>query len=417
MKILLFILLILPICISAQIPDHFNDYQLDTTVQYKFGIRSFAYNNSTALTANVLNNVMYGGRIEQEEKDRMLERANPINNSGSIWNTSIYFSKRIDSLNGKFQKNTHLFFSLSDKQENLGIFTEQALKLVLNGNKQFAGQTISLDPIQLNNFQYKKLQVGVGKNFDGGNGISLGVSFLYGQKNTYGVIERLDASFSDLGDRISADAEINLYETESTGNYFAYNGAGASIDIQGRFDVQLLRDSSNTGSFNFSITDLGFINWHGTSTHTKVDTFYSYTGVYIENIFDPNSSVSNDPTQIWDSISQVSKKSYTLYTPATLHFYLYQKLKKTEITIGGAHRTRAYFYPYFYGRVGYFISSVLTITAQLNAGGYGSFGGGLELKYNSKNLYLVVGSTNIEGFLDPSRWAGQSIYLQAAFKL
>ncbi|MGB1004598.1 MAG: hypothetical protein ACPGVC_10220 [Salibacteraceae bacterium] len=417
MRFTIVILFLFPLMASGQIEDHFNDYIFKDSTSIKFGIRSRALNNSTALTANVLNSVMYGGYIDETQKKSMLNRANPINTTGSIWNSSVYVSKKIDSIKGKPQSDLHFFLNMADKQENLGVFTEEALKLVLNGNKQFAGQTISIDPLGFNSFQYKKFQIGFGKGFSNGNGISLGISFLYGQQNRQGLADRLDLIFSEYGDRISTDAEIDIYETEIAQSAFTYNGAGASIDIQGRFKVQLLPDSSNAGSFNFSISDLGFINWHGNSTHTKVDTFYSYQGTYIENIFDPNSESSGDPSNIWDSVSVKTNKSFTLQTPATIHFYLIQEYNNMIFTVGGAHRISAYYYPYFYGKFGYQLNSAFTVSGQINAGGYGNFGGGAEIAYSKTNFLLTLGSTNLEGFIAPTKWGGQSVYFQVAFKL
>lgn len=417
MKLLFTISLFFPFLVFCQVEDSFKDYHLADSTKMTFGIRSDAFNNSSALTATALNTVFYGGRIENDQKNAMIDRANPINTSGSIWNSSLFFSHKLDSFNGIAQNDLHYFVKLADRQENLGVFTDNALKLVLNGNKQFAGQTISLDPLAFNSFHYTQLQLGFGKDFKSGNGISVGVSFLYGQNNRKGDADRLDVLISDNGDRISTDAELDIYETENTNSFMAYNGAGASLDIQGRFSVQLLSDSSNPGKFHFSITDFGFINWHGSSTHTKVDTFYSYQGVYIDNVFDPNSSTSGQPDNIWDSVSSQNRESFILYTPATIHFYLLQTLNQMEFTIGGAHRTLAYFYPYFYGRFGYHLNSTFMVTGQLNYGGYGNFGGGAEVVVTQKNYLVKLGSTNLEGFINPKKWGGQSLYIQASIRL
>ncbi|MFT4752523.1 MAG: hypothetical protein ACI9GM_000983 [Salibacteraceae bacterium] len=418
MRILLSILFLFPVLSWAQIQDNFKVYQITDSSRMKFGFQSNISNNSTALTATVLNTAFYGGKIDTEQKNAMINRAREINTTGSIWNSSIFFAKKIERLRGVKQTQLSYFIRIADRQENLAIFNDKALQLVLNGNTQFAGQTASLDPLAFNQFQYKQLQLGFSKNFESGNGISVGASFLYGQSNRSGSTDRLDLLISGYGDRISADAEFDIYETDPNNNGFlSYNGAGASIDIQGRFNIQLVSDSSNPGIFHFSVTDFGFINWHASSTHTKVDTFYSYTGAYIENVFDQNSQAGGDPTAIWDSLSAQQNASFTLFTPTTLHFYLVQTYKKLEYTIGGAHRSKAYFHPYFYGKAGYQITPKLQLSGQLNYGGYGYFGGGFEIVHESNRHQLKLGSTNLEGFIAPKKWGGQSIYLQLTVKL
>ena len=280
----------------AQILDRNQDYKTNDSTKIVFGIRSDGFNNSNALTARVLNNVFYGGFIDDTQKDHMINRAKPINSSGSILNASLYYSQRIDSLNGKKQSGLNFFGNLASRQENLVLFSDKALQFTLNGNKQFANQTVSLTPLEYNHFRYTQFQFGLRKDFKNGNGFTFGASFLYGNTSQYITVDRLDVLISETGDRLSTDAEIIMNETNTDNqNYMAYNGAGLSFDLEGRFAVQLLADSTNPGIFHFAISDLGFIQWHGNSTQTEIDTFYSYSGLHVENIFDPNSNITGSP--------------------------------------------------------------------------------------------------------------------------
>ncbi len=407
-----------PIISFAQIIDLFQDYQLQDSTQWTFGIRTHVFNNSTALTARVLNTAFYGGYIDTEQKNNILSRADEINTSGSSLNTSIYVAKRISHFRNQETFGLSVFGKIADRQENLAMFNDKALQLIFNGNKQFTGQTISLDPLEYNQFRYSQFQVGISKDFKSGNGFTVGASFLYGHNNRHITSDRMDILISETGDRLSTDAEFTIHETDPNNpNFFEYNGAGFSIDLEGRFAVQLVSDSSNPGTFHFSVSDLGFIQWHGTSLQTEVDTFYSFTGINIENIFDPNSPTTGSPQNLWDSISVQSKQAYILNIPNTIHFYLEQNIQKFRLTMGGAHRNKAYYYPYFYGKCGYLVAKNLTLTGQLNYGGYGKFGGGIEILHESESHSLKLGSTNIEGFLAPDQWAGQSIYFQIAAKL
>ena len=414
--ILLFFLV--PLLGKGQIMDDFKNYSLNDSSSFSFGVYSSGFNNSNALTATILNSVFYGGYIDSEEKKHMLNRAREINTSGSILNSAVYFAKKVDTLFNTTQSALSYFVKVSDRQENLALFSDKALQLTLNGNKQFAGQTVSLTPLEYNQIRYNQVQIGISKDFESGNGFSVGISFLYGQNNRTGSADRLDLLISDYGDRISADAELEIYNTDPNNNgNFAYNGAGASVDLQGRFDVRLLMDTTNSAKFHFSVTDLGFITWNGTSRFTEVDTFYTYRGSYIENIFDPNSVNSGDPTNIWDSIATVTRQSYTIQTPTTIHFYLEQDYKKFNFILGGAHRTKAYYYPYFYTKVGYWLMNNFKLSGQLNYGGYGSFGAGMEFSHESPTHIFKIGSTNLEGFLAPQKWGGQSIYFQMGLKI
>jgi hypothetical protein len=395
-----------------------DDFDLDTS-NFVFGVRSEAYSNSTSLTATVLNATFTGGYITPENKANILSRTQPINNSAMYWNTSLFFSQRIDSLFGKKKSKLAYFVNIADRQENLALFSENATLLILNGNKQFAGQSVSLLPLEFNQFQYKQFQVGINKRSSTGSYFSIGLSFLYGQKNTTGTSDQLDVLTSEYGDRLSTDAQFIIQQTEQNNTApFNYNGVGASLDFVGKFDMYLLPDSTNPATFHFSVKDMGFINWHATSQETEIDTFYSYNGLYVENIFDPNSNISGDnPQDIFDSIVTKKNNAYTTIIPTTIHFYLEQYWNKWNFTLGGSHRINAYYYPYFYGKVGYLVRDKWMFSGQLNYGGYGNLGGGAEVKYITPNYNIRLGSSNLEGFMAPTKYAGQSVYVLLSFRI
>lgn len=395
-----------------------DDFDLDTN-NFVFGIRSEAYSNSTSLTATVLNAAFSGGYISPENKENILKRTNSINNLALYWNTSLFFSQRVDSLFGKKKTNLAYFVNIADRQENLALFSENASNLILFGNKQFASQSVSLIPLEFNQFQYKQLQIGINQEFSTGSFFSIGLSFLYGQSNTNGTSDRLDILTSQYGDRLSTDAQFVIQQTEQNNTEFMnYSGAGASLDFVGKFDMYLLPDSANPATFHFSVKDVGFIHWHATSIETEIDTFYSYNGLYVENIFDPNSTMSGDnPQDIFDSIVTKKNTAYTTVIPTTIHFYLEQAWRKWKFTLGGSHRINAYYYPYFYGKTGYLVRDKWMFSGQMNYGGYGKLGGGLEVKYITPKYNLRLGSSNIEGFIAPTKWAGQSIYVLLSFRI
>ena len=420
MKIFNIILLLFATSFSGFSQGTFNadDFNLDSN-NFVFGIRSEAYSNSTSLSATVLNASFNGGYITPENKENILSRTNSINNAAMYWNTSVFFSQRIDSLFGKNKSELAYFVNIADRQENLALFSENATLLILNGNKQFAGQSVSLIPLEFNKFQYKQLQVGINKEYSTGSFFSIGLSFLYGQKSIHGSTDRLDILTSQYGDRLSTDAQFVVQQTEQNNTgLMNYNGAGASLDFVGKFDMYLLPDSTNPATFHFSVKDMGFINWHATSQETEIDTFYSYNGIYVENIFDPNSAISGDnPQDIFDSIVTKKNRAYTTVIPTTIHFYLEQYWNKWNFTIGGSHRINAYYYPYFYGKAGYLVRDKWMFSGQLNYGGYGKLGGGVEVKYLTPNYNLRLGSSNMEGFIAPTKYAGQSIYVLLSFRL
>ena len=418
LKIVILSILIIPIMGVSQSVFSTDDFVLDSN-KMVFGIRSEVYNNSNSLTAVILNSAFYGGYISREDRQHILSRTREVNNSGVFWNNSLFFAHRIDTLFGKKRDNLSHFVNINDKQENMALFSKNATELLLFGNKSFAGKSAALTPLSFKSFHYTQFQWGLSKTYESGNYFSVGVSFLYGQTNKNLKTDRFDVLVSEYGDRISVDADFMLQESDINNTQFmAYNGAGASIDFVTKFKMNLLKDSSNLATFHFSVTDLGFISWNGTSTETKADTFYTYNGVTVDKIFNPSASTSgNQPNEIWDSVSTQRKTSYITIIPSTIHFYLEQEFKKWNFKLGGAHRLNAFYYPFFYGKAGRFLTDKILLSGQLNYGGYGNFGGGLEIKYITPTFDIKLGSTNLEGFITPTKLAGQSVYLQMRFKL
>ena len=197
-----------------------------------------------------------------------------------------------------------------------------------------------------------------------------------------------------------------------------YNGGGASLSITTMFPLQLLKDSTNKAEFWISASDMGMIFWNGTSSEIRVDTSYQYDGVYVQNVFDPQSVIAGDnPENILDSISTTRKVAHTTTLPFTLNFHLNQKINDWQYTIGGMVRHKANFLPYFYGKASYWANEKWMLSGQVNYGGYGKFGGGIEMNYHTQNYTVILGSTNMEGFIAPSYTAGQSVYVLLCYKL
>ena len=417
-RLLIFVLVLFPYWSLAQFQFDASQYQLNNN-DFIIGLRGEAFSNSNALTSSALNKGLFGGHISNSEKDEILTRLSPVNRTGAFLNTSIFFVQRIDTLFDKPKKELSYFVNIANRLENLSAYSDNFTKLALNGNKQFAGQSVALAPLDLNQTQYSQFQFGFNTTSNSGNVFTIGLSFLYGQNQIRGTAERLDLIVSENGDRLSTDAKLLVNQSEiNNDSFMSYNGAGASLDFTGKFKIALIADSTNKAVFHFSITDLGFIQWFAKSEETKVDTFYSYSGVHPTNIFDSESpTYYENPEEIWDSISTTSNLSYTSSTPVTLRFYLAQNWNDWIFTLGVTHRVNGFYIPYVYAKAGFNLNRNWLISGQLNYGGYGNFGGGIGVNYSTRNYDIKLGSTNITGFLAPQELSGQSIYVLLKMKI
>jgi len=421
MRILKYILstwiLIVPALISAQSVLRLDDMNVQDSSSMKFGIRSEGFVNSSALSARASNAGFFGGYITAEQRQFMLDRSGSENNAGEFLNNSIYFARRVDSLFGKEKSKLSFFVNISDRQEANSVFSKNTLSLLLFGNKQFAGDTVGFAPLGINQFRYNQLQVGLNKTFQNDVRFGFGVSFLYGQNNQSGYAKTFDLYTSSIGDSINGFGDLYFNQTDpNNGNSFAYNGAGVSIDIDATFPINLSHRILKDAQFTIGIYDLGFINWHGSSIRYDLKSDFEFDGVRVDNIFDAQSN-EEDLGDYLDSLLNKETRSYTSIVPFTIQFELKQEFENSETAFGIMYRHNAFYRPFLYGKYGHNIGEYWKIIAQLNYGGYGKFGGGLEINHQGKNIDVSVGATNVEGFLNPDKWAGQSLYVLLGFKL
>lgn len=410
-------LLFLPMLLSAQSVFQLEDMRPGDSTNILIGIRSEGFVNSNALSGRASNAGFFGGYITPEQRQFMLDRAGTENTVGEFLNNSVFFAKRIDSLFGKQKAGLSFFVNITDRQEANSVFSKNALNLVMFGNKQFAGKTISLAPLGVNQYRYNQFQLGINKTYTNDVRLGIGLSFLYGQNNQSGYAETLDLYTSESGDEISGNADLELNQTDPiNAKPFAFNGAGASMDVSIDFPMSLSHRILKDARFKVSVYDLGFINWHSSSHKSELKGPFEFDGVTVDNIFD-NQSNEEDLGEYLDSLINKDTVSYTSFIPASLNLELKQEFESSQISLGFLYRHNAFFKPFLYAKYGHDLGTNFNLSAQLNFGGYGKFGGGLELKYTGSHIDLKLGSTNIEGFLNPDKWAGQSIYILLAYKL
>lgn len=388
------------------------EFSLDSNQQMSFGFVSEGYSNSTALSGRATSAGLFGGYISREDRQYMIDRASDENNTGNFFNTAVYFNTRLTD-------SSSLFFQVTDRQEANAAFSKNTLQLVLFGNKQFAGQSIELTPLDYNQYHYNQIQVGYQKTFPSKARLSIAGSFLYGQQQQSLDVDRLSLFTEDNGTQISGMAQLELNQSDpGNANLWAYNGYGASIDLWTEFPIKIFGENKKPATFSFGLTDVGFIQWNGNSQKTKASSYYEYEGVLLPNLFNLEGDETNlNPGDYLDSVTVVTRGEYTSNLPFTINVSFLQEWGKSTAQVGFTHRNNANYYPFFYGKYGYSLSQTWQLFGQINYGGYGKLGGGLELAYHGEHHVFRIGSTNLEGFINPDKWAGQSIYLQLGFIL
>lgn len=421
MKKAIYIALFLLVGTSAWAQTNFQNisFNYDTSHVYEVGILSNAYSNSNCLTAVVMNTALSGGYVTREDRQYMSDRAETFNNAGTWLNTTMYYAQRLDSLFGKEKTGITFFGTLSDRQDNYGQFSKNSLNLALFGNKQFLGQTVLLGPTEFTQLRYQQLQLGWNKEYESGVNVSVAASYLYGQSLRRGRTNNLELIHSEYGDTIGISGQV-IYQQTAPGssNFMDYNGSGFSLALAASFPIHLIKDSNQVGRFEFTLSDVGYIFWNGTMEEYFLDTTYAYTGQKINNLFDPSAPTDGlAPDELIDSLFTKSNTAPTTTLPFTASGRLVQPWNKWTFAIGGVIRYQAFFREFFYAEASYKIGNHWAASGVFNYGAYGNFGGGASLQYFSNAMDITVGSTNLEGFIAPTKAAGQNIYVALKWKI
>ncbi len=389
--------------------------QLDPdTFRFSVGTRWDGLVNSNAITGAMQYAMIRNLYIDRDTRNKMLDRASVNNRYGLVTTGSVFFAHAIDSLFGKDVK-LNYFVQIADRQENNSIYSADMLNLLLFGNASYAGKTAVMNDFSLLNLRYQQYQFGFLASIDTIHTIGFGAAFLSGEQFIRAETSDFSLFTSETGDllRLQIQGEANMSDTGNTG-FLKYNGWGLSLDLFYRVKFNFTPNRENGGYFKAELNDLGFIKWHGTSEKLRFDTIYDYSGIEIDNIFDP---AGNDysPGNILDSISTTEKSEYTLYIPATLRMEIGHNFGKGRFALGGFYRFNANFSPYFYGKAGIQFNDFLGANAIINYGGYGSFGMGMELMIDAGDFHIAAGSWNLEGILFPRSAGGQQLYFMVNF--
>ena len=255
----------------------------DTTGKYKASI-SFTSNGdyaSNALGKDIVKCFFYGGYIDQDMKNKSIERLQNINQFGLDMNAElVYRSKRDVSSNENkrfynygyiAQAGFHSFSSM--------VYSQDAFRYAFEGNSLFLGDTADFSGTRFQSFAYSKLGFGI-FNRSTNNSFVLNVlslnQFANGNIST-GTI------FQNLG-----NDSINLvYDGQfSYANQAGFSkGFGLSVDLDYRFKTM---ENDRAMTFQFLAKNIGFMLPKEPLTQYVSDSSFQYTGFDLDQLVQQN---------------------------------------------------------------------------------------------------------------------------------
>ena len=397
------------------IPQYAGDDQNSLDIDYNhtyLTLTSELNLNSNGITNDFINQFYLGHYLDTELKTQNLNRLKEQKNLiGYNWITQLQINipskKRGISYYAAFENHNY---------EEL-CFDKNLFQLVFFGNKDLVDQFASLDNQSFSLLKFQQIKAGIVKTwfkrskvnvFSAGLGINNGQSIM-----NYEIPEATFFTQSNA-EYISLDMQMNMKRSDTMSSRFgAENGLGLSLDLSFYH-----RDANN--SFGISMDNLGFIRWNKQSQYFNKDTLIYFDGIYIDNIFNLDSTTIRLLTA--DSVSEefgYSKKSgsFTKMIPmrGSINYTRYFWNNRLALSLSLINYHFLHFNPLIRFEPTYHINikrSLLSVSPNIEYGGYGRFNYGLGLSANICNKFFIEVRTNyLNGYYDLNNSAGLGGYV------
>jgi hypothetical protein len=378
-----------------------NDFFNDSTkrISVSFGA-NYTY-GSEAVNTSFLNKFLFGGKIEQNEKDDVYKNLNSINTIGQDVNYQLNVEIPVDTLFNK--TNLSLLFGFEYVEHFDAQFTEDLFKFTFDGNKQFAGQKAEINNTIFNFFEYQQFNFGLISTQTKNNKVAkegVIISLIKGQNHQAIVVPEGSIFTEQDGKELIVDINYtyNSSDTSNT-NLLAFNGLGISTDLFTDFILK------NGDKVHLAVNDLGFIYFNKSSLEYATDSTFYYDGIQVDNVFSLNDTVLSDISRdsLINNISDVKSGDYSIALPTAINInYTKYFNQKWKLNVGFYHKILSNYFPLFYTNTYYYFNPTFALKAHVSYGGYGKMNGGLAIAKTIKNFDIILGTNNITAFFAPA---------------
>lgn len=371
---------------------------------------------SNSLDKNFLNKMIYGGYITSDIKSRWInagEGKNIIHAEISNGISYTYYSNK-----------QTIGFSFSDINTLNASFSDDLLRLALNGNSNYQDENLSLSNSNIRSDKFQQYKIIYGKTINN-VGITGGISYLAGNYHISYIIDKGSVYTAANGAYLDIEYSINSFITDTAKfTELANNGNGVAMDLSTDFSIQKY-------DISLSISDLGFIIWNKSSITMANDSTFIFEGIEVEDIFSFNDSIL-ETNNIQNNILRSNKTSFKSYVPATVHLSLSGKTKYRYLksyTTGIVAKWQPYMdnKPLSFSKIHqgftesnfsplYYIQSIINIknyniTPSICHGGYSNNTNvGLALSRGKKNK-IIIGTNHLENIFNGDKANAISLYL------
>ena len=325
---------------------------------------------------------------------------------------------RLDAFIASGKKsNAYYYFGIEHQYFLDTSLDEDVIKLILLGNKPFAGQTLTVPDSKYYSIYFNQIKGGMGYRIDKPGGIhhiTGNIAVNFGQ-NYNELLMNNSSLYTDVnGEYLDINADFNTHVSDTVwAEWFEVRGIGASLDFEYDFD--------KPGNFHFDIAvkNLGFITWTGNSFIGETDTSFIFNGIDIDttgNIGGDNDfSVNSIRNLIFNDINS---SSFTTGLPLLFNF----SVGKYFASGKGYAGIRGNIYPTFKalfqleGFATYNISRTLQLTPVVAYSSYKKVNFGLFVGLSvSDNLNIQIGSSYLNSLFGDDSRLGKGGFVRLTF--
>lgn len=288
---------------------------------------------------------------------------------------------------------------------------KNAMALVFQGNKPFAGDTLDFSNVSGLGIRYQQLSLGWSYNQGIGASIWAMASFVNGQQMAEIDISRSWLYTGALGDTLGVGLTGSGYLSDTSHIGFAKpNGIGAAIDFGVNRHFQ---GAFSDWKMSASVQNLGMIEWSTRTIQVDVDTNLNWYGLEINDLLATGDQFEG--TALEDSLTEgidnsISKGNHYTWLPGVAQVdFIQLKEKGMELGGGGVVRWNAGYNPFAYARIGYRFKPAIAVHGLVGYGGYGTLQLGISGGYVTEHIHAGLAVNNLEAFIVPAKFAGGSL--------
>jgi len=238
---------------------------------------------NSMLNSNHLFEIAGGGFIDQPMKTAIEGNLGGRNRIGLDLGTELFFTKLNDSLFGRDDWGYYVGASYR-MMGDVGMSSD-AMRLLLNGNGPYRGETLDLTGTRGDFSTFQKIQFGFIKTWrpkrENGWHHQLGFSISYVNGNINRAFDLGESSLYTDPDGQYLDMQVRDMQFSSSdpdrNSFFFPNGTGAATSL-------FYEMGNSRHTFSVALNDLGFIGWNDLSPQTRVLGDFRWEGFVIPNL-------------------------------------------------------------------------------------------------------------------------------------